>query len=243
MRSFTIRAFAGALVIFSAGLLAQGSAVPTKACGNFQFEGDPHNFGGVFAKLFFDFTPSQQKCGADACTCTKIAYLQVIRARDMDNSRYIQPFEEQEERMLVGLAPELNGWAVDRLAENEWGYFAAMNTNPITFGDKLEVGTNAQPKKDATMRDRPERWKRRVRFEAVSVPVCMDTAGVCGNKMLGFRTWKFRVQDNKKGTDPTHAASTHWESHAVTLAIEKWNATAGPGVEHFPDELQALTEE
>jgi hypothetical protein len=243
MHSFRTRALVGAIaIVLTTGVLAQGSSVPTRACGDFQLDGQPHDYGGVIAKLFFTFAPSQQKCGVAACTCTKIAYLQVIRARDMDKSRYIQPFEEQEERMVVSTTPELNGWAVDRLSENNWGFFGAMNTTPITFNDKVEVGTNGQPQQDATMRDRPERWKRRVRFEAVSVPICMDANGACGKKMLGFRTWKFRVQDNKKGTNPTHAASTHWESLAVARAIEEWNTDVDSPVKPLSD-LQPLTEE
>jgi hypothetical protein len=76
----------------------------------------------------------------------------------------------------------------------------------------------------------------------VSVPICMDANGACSRKMLGFRTWKFRVQDNKKGTNPTHAASTHWESQAVKLAIDEWNDDVDSPVRPL-DGLQSLTEE
>ena len=245
MRIFTTSVFAGALLALSLGAGAQGSNQPTKACGTFAVNGAGHNFGGVDCDVSFNFSPSQQKCGVEPCVCNRIAYLQIIRARDTDNNIYIQPFDEQEERMVVDPAPQLTGWAVDRLPPNEWGYFAAINDtdDPISFdADNLTVGTNVQPKQAATMNDRPERWKRRVQFEAVSVPVCMDASGPCSRKMLGFETWRFRVQNNKKGTKPTHAPSTHWEREAVRLAIAKWNSEASASMQQFP-ELQPLSEE
>ncbi len=237
-------ALLAAAVAFSLAAHGQGSTVPTKACGTWQFEGQGHQAGGALAILRFSFAPTQQRCGVDPCMCNKIAYIQVIRARDMDKSRYIQPFEEQEDRMIVSDTPELNGWAVDRLDTNDWGYFAAIDTDPVTFGSNVVVGTNATtPKKRARLSDQPERYPRRVRFEAISVPVCMDENGACGNKMLGFRTWKFRVQDNKHGTNPTHAASTHWELEAVKAAIEKWDEMAVGSLQEFPDALEPLSEE
>jgi hypothetical protein len=155
--------------------------------------------------------------------------VQAIRARDVDRSEYIQPFEEQEERMILGNpAPQLNGWAVDRAANNNWGFFGGINGSPISFdASKLDPGNNgASPKKQAMMKDRPERWKKRVQFEAVSVPVCIDATSPCANRLLGFQAWNFKVRDNGTGTDPVARTATEWEREAVMLALQKWNDQA-----------------
>jgi hypothetical protein len=245
MRIFTLAAFAAAAAAVSLVVLAQGSNLPTKACGTWTFSGQGHTNGGADANLRFNFTPTQQKCGVDPCMCHNIAYIQVIRVRDMDNSRYIQPFKAQEQRMVVSETPELNGWAVDRLSSNaKVGYFKGITIDPILFSSDIELGSNAAtPKVRAKMEDTPERYPRRIRFEAVSVPVCLDTNGACGNKLLGFRTWKFRVQDNLHGTKPTHAASTHWERLAAQAAIDKWNQKVGATLQPFPDGTEPLSEE
>ncbi len=245
MRIFTRAVFAAVAAAFGLVVFAQGSDQPTKACGTWNFSGQGHSNGGSQGIMRFNFTPTQQKCGVDPCVCHDIAYIQVIRVRDMDNSRYIQPFKAQERRMVVSDTPQLNGWAVDRLSGNtKIGYFKGISIDPIAFDpDDITVGTNATPKVQAKMEDMPERYARRIRFEAISVPVCLDTSGACANKLLGFRTWKFRVQDNMHGTDPTHAASTHWERLAAMAAITKWNQKVGATLMPFPDGTEPLSEE
>jgi hypothetical protein len=251
MRIFTIAALTAAVAAVSLVALGQGSNLPTKACGSWEFSGQGHSNGGALATVRFNFTPTQQKCGVNPCVCPHIAYIQVIRVRDMDNSRYIQPFEEQEDRMIESDTPELDGWAVDRLSSNgDLGYFKAIQIDttdfdPVLLGSGMAVGSNAStPKKRAKLEDMPERFVRRVRFEAISAPVCLNPTGTCGNKLLGFRTWKFRVQDNLHGTKPTHAASTHWERVAVTEAIAKWNLMApGAALQAFPNGVEPLSQQ
>ena len=138
--------------------------------------------------------------------------------------------------MILGeAAPQLNGWALDRGANNNWAYFGGINGDPLKFRkSKMDAGTNASPAKAAVMKDRPERWKKRVEFEAVSVPVCIDDTGACSEKLLGFQHWSFKVKDDDSGTDPVDRPATEWEREAVIKAIDKWNETKLPLMRILP---------
>jgi hypothetical protein len=226
-------AYALATLAVSLGALA-GSNQPTTPCGTFTLPvASGHAAGGVRCTVSFSFSPSA--CSVPACTCSQVAYVQIIRARDVDRNEYIQPFEQQEQRMVLGeSAPQLNGWALDRRANNHWGYFGGINGTPITFSSsKLQPGTNTSPVTPAVMKDRPERWRKHVEFEAVSVPVCMDETGACSKKLLGYRHWSFKVLDNGSGSNPDSRTANQWEREAVDLAIAKWNEEATPSMKQF----------
>jgi hypothetical protein len=215
--------YALATLAISLGALA-GSNQPTTPCGSFSVTKSGHSAGGARCALDFTFTPSA--CSA-ACTCSKIAYLQIIRVRDVDRNEYIQPFQQQVDRMIESSTPQLNGWAVDRRANNDWGYFGALNGDPITFSSsRLEPGSNGSPVKHAVMKDRPERWPKRAQFEAVSVPVCMDSTASCSSKLLAYQHWSFQVRNDGSGTAPSTRTATHWEREAVDLAVGLWDEDA-----------------
>jgi hypothetical protein len=232
-----------AVVLLGPGVDAfAGSNQPTQACGTFSSTANGLSNGAARCTIEFAFEATMASCNAEPCTCSKVAYVQVIRARDVDRDQYIQPFEEQQERMIVGeSAPQLNGWAIDRRANNEWGYFARLNGDEVEFDEgSLKPGNNdASPKVKAWMSDRPARWRKHVEFEAVSVPVCLDESSACINRLLGYQHWSFHVQDNGKGSNPVRRIATEWERDAVGLALAKWNEQASSPVEAFPD-LQPL---
>jgi hypothetical protein len=232
MKRLRICASAIATAAISLAALA-GSNQPTTPCGNLDASGSGHAAAGARCTVTFSFSPAA--CQAAACTCNQVAYLQIIRARDVDRNEYIQPFEQQELRMILGeTAPQLNGWALDRSANQNWGYFGGINGDPLKFRKaKMDAGTNASPVKPAVMKDRPERWKDNVQFEAVSVPVCVDETGACSSKLLGFQHWSFEVHGGS-GTNPVDRPATEWEREAVMKAIDKWNETKLPAMQSLP---------
>lgn len=219
-----------------------GSNQPTQPCGTFTSTANGLSQGAARCTIEFAFAATTASCNAAPCTCTRVGYVQVIRAWDVDRNQYIQPFEEQQERMVVGESePQVNGWAVDRRANNDWGYFARLNGEDMEFDEgSLKPGNNsASPKVKAWMSDRPARWRKHVQFEAVSVPVCLDATSACVNKLLGYQHWSFHVQDNGKGSNPVRRVATEWERDAVGLALAKWNQESSSPAEDFPD-LQPL---
>lgn len=231
MKRLRIGGYGVAMLVVSLGVLADSNQ-PTTPCGDLDATGTGHSAAGVRCTVTFAFSPAA--CEATACTCNQVGYLQIIRARDVDRNEYIQPFEQQELRMILGEAPQLNGWALDRSANNNWGYFGGINGTPLKFRKtKMDVGTNASPAKPAVMKDRPERWKENVQFEAVSVPVCIDDTAACSEKLLGFQHWSFEVHGGS-GTDPVDRPATEWERKAVMMAIDKWNATKLPAMQSLP---------
>jgi hypothetical protein len=243
MSGFRICLFAVATVavLVLGGDAFAGSNQPTQPCGTFSSTANGLSNGAARCTIEFEFAATMAACNAEPCTCSKVGYVQVIRARDVDRNQYIQPFEEQQERMLVGEAPQLNGWALDRRANNEWGYFARLNGEEMAFDDgSLKPGNNGDsPPVKAWMSDRPARWRKHVQFEAVSVPVCLDESSDCAEKLLGYQHWSFHVQDNGKGSNPVRRIATEWERDAVGMALAKWNDQASSPVEDFPD-LQPL---
>src|SRR5206468_3706033 len=143
-----------ALHLAAAGLLvALGGCGPaTVPCGTFTFTGNSIANGGINCQVSFAFNTAS--CGAAACTCNTIAYVQIVRIIDRDTGNYLQPFSEQANRMVTGNATvAFNGWAVDRLAGRIWGYYGRNNDG--TFAGTLTTGSNATA---AVLRDTPSGW-------------------------------------------------------------------------------------
>ncbi len=209
------------VVALIAVLSACGPA--TVPCGTFTFTGSPIANGGIDCEVSFSFSPVA--CGAAACQCNTIAYIQIVRIIDRDTGNYLQPFAEQSNRMVTGNATvAFNGWAVDRLQGRVWGYYGRNNDG--TFAGTLTPGSNTTA---AVLRDTPQGWGVNNWFDAVSVPVCIDAGAPCVNRLAGYEYWLFVVGQDGAGSDPFSEIGREWHRDAFNLAVAEWNADA-PGL-------------
>jgi len=201
-------------------------------CGTFAFNGTPDGSSGVSLTQSFQFGPAP--C-ATACTTNTIAYVQVIRVYDMDTGEYLAPGPEQQARIVTGQADAaMNGWAVDRLEGRTWGYYGRYNDG--TFASTLTPGSNATA---AVLSDYPSGWPAHSWFDAIDVPICIDSGSTCLNNELGYAYWLFFETPDASGNaiagTPFSEIGRDWHRDAVDLAVAKWNANApGLGKNQFP---------
>ena len=216
-----------AIGLLSIILSACGTA--TQPCGQFAFSGAAHTNRGIQMTLNFDFDPPT--CAAPACNCGKVAYVQIIRILDIDTGNYLAPNSDQQNRIVTGQSTaRLNGWAVDRLAGRNWGYYGRNNDG--AFASTLTTGSNAT---DAILRDTPSGWPDQSWFDAVSVPVCINAAATCVNQLCGFYYWFFLVDGSGDTSDPFDKIAVDWHRDAVDEAVDEWNTDApGLGKNSFP---------
>jgi hypothetical protein len=179
--------------------------------------------------LNFDFDPAE--CGASNCDCGTVAYIQIVRIIDLNTGNYLSPNSQQTNRMVTGRTAEyLNGWAVDRLSNRNWGYYGRNNDG--SFASYLTTGSNTT---DAILRDTPGGWPDRSWFDAVSVPVCIDASSDCVNQLLGYYYWLFVVDSDGNASDPFDKIAVEWHRDAVDESILEWNNDApGLGKNSFP---------
>jgi len=210
-------------------LLAIGCGPATVPCGSFTFTGTPHSDHGITNTVSFSFDPAA--CGARACNCNTICYIQIVRIYDMQDGTYLQPHSEQTNRMVTGNpTPAFNGWAVDRLAGRTWGYYGRNNDG--TFASTLTTGGNTSP---AILRDRPSGWPEGSWFDAVSVPVCIDSDSGCVNRLLGYEYWLFVVGNDGTVGTPFSEIGRDWHADVFDLAVNLWNTQAASlGRNSFP---------
>ncbi len=218
--------------LFLLGLLSiviYGCGAATTPCGTFDFNGTPHSSQGINMTLDFDFDPAE--CGEPACTCNTIAYVQIVRIIDMENGGFLSPNSQQTNRMVTGhSSAALNGWAVDRLSDRVWGYYGRNNDG--TFASTLTPGSNTV---DAVLRDIPSGWPDRSWFDAVSVPVCIDSSSSCVNEFAGYYYWLFVVDQNGDTSDPFDKIAVDWHCDAVDESVTEWdNDAPGLGKNTFP---------
>lgn len=201
---------------------------PTFPCGAFTFTGTGNNNAGADIVVNFDFDPAT--CGAN-CNCNKIAYIQIIRVIDRDTGDFLQPHSDQTNRMVLGDPNATqNGWAVDRLQFKLWGYYGRNDNG--TFAGTLTPGSNTTV---ATLRDSPGGWPSNSWFDAVSVPVCIDSGATCNNQLLGDYYWLFTVSNSGVGSDPFNEVGVTWMEDAFDKAVVEWNNdAAGLGQHAFP---------
>lgn len=216
-----------ALVLLGVIILS-GCGPITIPCGTFSFTGTPHNNRGIDMTLNFDFNPAA--CNSN-CNCDTVAYVQIVRIIDLDTGNFLSPNSEQTNRIVTGRAEStLNGWAVDRLAGRIWGYYGRNNDG--SFASTLTPGSNTT---DAILRDTPAGWPDNSWFDAVSVPVCIQTESVCENQLLGYYYWMFFVGNDGVATDPLHKIAVEWHRDAFDEAVVEWNNDApGLGKNSFP---------
>ena len=63
------------VLFFVVAMVLATCGTPTLPCGDFTFSGTPHSNRGINMSLNFDFDPAT--CGAPACTCDTVAYVQI----------------------------------------------------------------------------------------------------------------------------------------------------------------------
>jgi hypothetical protein len=200
-------------------------ATPLPACGNLDFLASPIP-NGVMSNVTFAFDP--RLCSAPPCSCSKVAYVQMIRVTDGGTGQHVQPWPEQARRMVKWKwTHEYNGWAIDRLPKHVWGYFARDDNGDFSPG--VIPGSNANPNQPtpAILRDTPTGYPLNTKFEAVSVPVCIDENAICQNWLLGFQYWEFVIQQDGSATKVIDLSlGRDWHRTVFDLAVDEWNRHA-----------------
>ena len=221
---FSVMAFAMLLVT----LLAVACGTPTLPCGVFGFTGAAHNNRGVGVVVNFNFNPST--CGG-TCTCNTICYVQIVRIIDQDTGNFLAPNTDQQNRIVTGRPDATqNGWSIDRLSGRVFGYYGRNNDG--SFASTITIGSN---RATATLRDTPSGWPNNSWFDAVSVPVCIDTGATCNNRLFGYYYWLFIVNNSGLASDPFHEIGVTWMQSAFNLSVTEWNNDApGLGKNSFP---------
>ena len=205
-----------------------GCGTPTAPCGGFAFTGAPNSSRGVDVTVNFNFNPST--CSV-TCTCNTVAYIQIIRIIDRDTGNFLAPNTDQMNRIVTGRPQAtLNGWAVDRLSNRVWGYYGRNDDG--SFAGTLTTGSNATT---AILRDSPSGWPDNSWFDAVSVPVCIDSNATCVNRLLGYYYWLFVVSPGGGTSAPFNEIGVDWNRDAFDQAVIEWNNdAAGLGKNAFP---------
>ena len=210
------------ILLFIVAMILSACGTPTLPCGDFTFTGAPHSNRGIDMNVRFDFDPGT--CSA-TCTCDTVAYVQIVRIVDFETGNFLAPNTDQSNRIVTGRTETTsNGWAVDRLSNRVWGYYGRNNDG--TFAATLTTGSNTT---DAILRDRPSGWPDTSWFDAVSVPVCIDTDAACENQLAGYYYWLFFVGSGGSVSDPIHKIGVTWNREAFDEAVLEWNNDA-PGL-------------
>jgi hypothetical protein len=168
----------------------------------------------------FNFNPAT--CGA-TCSTDTIAYVQIVRVIDRNTGAFLAPGPEQQARIVTS-DPDAtqNGWAVDRIDGRTWGYYGRNNNGSFAL---VTPGSNSST---ATLVDGPSGWPDNTWFDAVSVPVCIDPAATCNNRLLGYEYWLFTVSSGVAGA-PFSEVGVTWMQTAFDKAVAEWNNDA-PGL-------------
>jgi len=201
-------------------LFVTACGTPTSPCGTFTYTGAPHANRGINTQVDFNFNPAT--CGA-TCTCNTIAYVQIVRVIDNNTGNFLAPGPEQQNRIVTtGPDATQNGWAVDRIDGRTWGYYGRNNDGTFAL---VTPGSNTST---ATLVDGPNGWPDNTWFDAVSVPVCIDAAATCNNRLLGYEYWLFVVANGAAGA-PFNEVGVTWMQSAFDRAVTEWNNDA-PGL-------------
>lgn len=216
-----------ALLAASTFLAACGPAA--QPCGTFTFNGSPHSNAGVTIDVTFAFNAAT--CGAPATTATQIAYVQIVRIIDQNTGAFLAPNSDQQNRIVTGQTQvSLNGWAIDRISNRDWGYYGRNDDG--TFFSTITTGSNTT---NAVLRDVPSGWPDRTWFDAVSVPDCLMGIATCQDRELGFYYWFFIVDSNGTASSPGDFVAREWHRDAVDLSVTEWNNDAASlGKNAFP---------
>jgi len=219
-------------VLLTPGLMACGTVgtpcpslpeTPTTPCGTFTFTGTPEaDVRGVDITVAFSFHPPL--CSA-ACNSSANAYVQVIRIIDIDSGAYMQPHSEQQDRIVSAQTSlDLDGWAVDRIANRRFGHYG-RNDDGSFVAERVVPGSNIAA---ATLTDQPVVWPDRASFEAVSVPVSIDGQSACVDRLLGYHYWNFSFAVGQPPVvlGPFGKIGVNWQRDMFDLAVTQWNVQA-----------------
>lgn len=209
--------------------LIPGCGDPTLPCGTFSFTGAPHSNSGITMSLNFDYDRSE--CDAASCNCDTIAWVQIVRIVDLDTGDFLSPNSQQTNRMVTG-RPEatMNGWAIDRLSNRDWGYYGRNDNG--SFASYVTTGSDST---DAILGDTPSGWPDQSWFDAVTVPVCIDSGSACNNKLAGYYYWLFVVSADGDAGDPFDKIGVTWMQDSFDEAVIEWdNDAPGLGKNNFP---------
>lgn len=215
-----------ALVLSLSG--CQSFCTRITSCGIFTFTGtkvDTPETNGLDMNLSFDFNPAD--CGSN-CSCDPVAYIQIVRTVSLDDSSFIFPSSEKQDRANA------NGWYIDRIPGMKWGYYGRNDDG--SFAGNLDPGTENDP---AILFDGPNRPEAQpwihIWWQAVSVPVCIQSGSGCENKLLGYYFWSWMVDSAGVTSDPIHAIAWEDQDGEVDTAVAGWNTQApGLGKHTFP---------
>jgi hypothetical protein len=215
-------------VIITAMVLLAGCGDPTAPCGTFTFTGSPHSDRGVNVQVDFNFNPAN--CSA-TCTCNTICYIQIVRIIDRNTGAFLAPNTDQQNRTVTGRSGAwLNGWAIDRLSNRNWGYYGRNNDG--NFASTIVTGSNTST---ATLFDTPSGWPDNSWFDAVTVPVCINNSSTCVNRLLGYDYWLFIVNSGGTTGTPFNEIGRTWMRDSFTESVTEWNNdAAGLGKNSFP---------
>jgi hypothetical protein len=203
-------------------LLFSNCGKPTLPCGTFTFTGTalPQG-GGSTANVSFNFDPSV--CSS-TCNCNTICYVQIVRVIDETTGNFLAPNSDQQNRIVTG-RPEatLNGWAVDRLAGRNWGYYGRDNDGSFSG---ITSGSNSSA---AVLFDMPNGWGANDWLDFVSVPVCIQDGSACVNNLLGYYYWLIIIGNDGHNGNPFNEIGVDWNKDSFDAAVTEWNTDA-PGL-------------
>ena len=206
-----------------------GCGTPTLPCGNFTYTGTAlPGGGGATVSVNFNFNPSV--C-ASSCNCNTICYVQIVRVIDRTTGDFLAPNSDQQNRIVTTSdQATINGWAVDRLDNRNWGYYGRNDDG--AFSSTLTTGSNTST---ATLSDQPSGWGPNTWLDFVSVPVCIDNNAPCVNSLIGYYYWLFIIDNDGHNGDPFNEIGVDWNKDAFDAAVTEWNNDApGLGKHTFP---------
>jgi len=148
---------------------------------------------------------------------------------DRDTGEFIAPNSDQQNRIVTG-DPNANGWAVDRISNRKWGYYARFDDG--TFATYLTTGSNTSP---AILGDDPGGFPDNTWMDFVSVPVCIDSSASCNNTLDGYWYWWFVIGAGGATGQPFSEVGVDWMQYAFDKSVVEWNNDApGLGKHSFP---------
>jgi hypothetical protein len=218
-----------AFMLFFTVILFVSCGNQTTPCGTFTFTGTGNSaISGANIQVNFNFNPGA--CSKN-CNCNTICYVQIVRIIDRETGNFLAPNSDQQNRIVTGrAAATLNGWAIDRISDRNWGYYARNNDG--SFANYLTTGSNTTA---AILGDTPSGWPENSWFDAVSVPVCIAPQATCVNNLMGYYYWLFIVNPGPSVADPFHEIGVDWNRDSFDQSVIEWNAdAAGLGKHNFP---------
>jgi hypothetical protein len=153
-----------------------------------------------------------------------------VRIIDRVTGNFLAPNSDQQNRIVTG-DPDAtqNGWAVDRLAGRNWGYYGRNNDG--SFASTLTPGSNTTA---AVLRDTPSGWPDNSWFDAVTTAVCIDSS-TCNNTLDGYYYWLFIVGTDGTTQAPFNEVGVDWMQDALDKSVIEWNNdAAGLAKNSFP---------